>query len=134
MIELDIRRIRHNLLATLSRRPEAYHRKVLAGQGDQGGQVASIHERIVFKQPDLDKRLQYDDHPRKSLLDMFFDNDATLEAVALHQLDNLDAKVHSFDQLIRDDPNVESGWTSFHHGLGRKLFKGEPDQPPRSNR
>ena len=56
----------------------------------------------------------------------------TLEAVALHHLDNLDAKIHSFDQLIRDDPNVESGWTSFHHGLGRKLFKGEPDQPPRS--
>ena len=57
----------------------------------------------------------------------------TLEAVALHHLDNLDAKIHSFDQLIRDDPNVESGWTSFHHGLGRKLFKGEPDQPPRSS-
>lgn len=48
----------------------------------------------------------------------------TLEAVALHQLDNLDAKMHSFDQLIRDDPNVDSGWTSFHHNLGRKLFKG----------
>lgn len=48
----------------------------------------------------------------------------TLEAVALHQLDNLDAKMHSFDQLIRDDPNVDSGWTNFHHNLGRKLFKG----------
>ena len=36
----------------------------------------------------------------------------TLEAVALHQLDNLDAKVHSFDQLMRDDPNVDSGWTN----------------------
>jgi 3'-5' exoribonuclease len=50
----------------------------------------------------------------------------TLEAVALHHLDNLDAKVHAFDQLIRDDPNVESGWTTFNHALGRKLFKGEP--------
>jgi 3'-5' exoribonuclease len=48
----------------------------------------------------------------------------TLEAVALHHLDNLDAKLHSFEQLIRDDPNVESGWTNFHHSLGRKLFKG----------
>jgi 3'-5' exoribonuclease len=57
----------------------------------------------------------------------------TLEAVALHHLDNLDAKIHSFDQLMRDDPNVESGWTSFHHGLGRKLFKGEPENPPRAN-
>lgn len=55
----------------------------------------------------------------------------TLEAVALHQLDNLDAKIHSFDQLMRDDPNVESGWTNFHHNLGRKLFKGEGDRPSR---
>ena len=52
----------------------------------------------------------------------------TLEAVALHHLDNLDAKVHSFDQLMRDDPNVESGWTNFHHSLGRKLYKGDPDR------
>jgi 3'-5' exoribonuclease len=49
----------------------------------------------------------------------------TLEAVALHLLDNLDAKLHSFTQLMRDDPNVESPWTNFHQSLGRKLFKGE---------
>ena len=49
----------------------------------------------------------------------------TLEAMALSQLDNLDAKLHCFQQLMRDDPNVESGWTSFNQGLGRKLFKGD---------
>jgi 3'-5' exoribonuclease len=48
----------------------------------------------------------------------------TLEAVALHHLDNLDAKLHSFEQLMRDDPNVESSWTNYHASLGRKLFKG----------
>ena len=48
----------------------------------------------------------------------------TLEAVALHQLDNLDAKLHNFQQLMRDDANVESPWTQYHQGLGRKLFKG----------
>ena len=48
----------------------------------------------------------------------------TLEAVALHQLDNLDAKLHSFGQLMRDDPNVGNSWTNFHPSLGRKLFKG----------
>jgi 3'-5' exoribonuclease len=53
----------------------------------------------------------------------------TLEAVALHHLDNLDAKMHAFDQLMRDDPNVASGWTAFNHALGRKLFKGEPKGP-----
>jgi 3'-5' exoribonuclease len=51
----------------------------------------------------------------------------TLEAVALHLLDNLDAKLHSFQQLMRDDPNVDSPWTNFNQPLGRKLFKGEAD-------
>lgn len=83
MTELDVRRIQHNLLATLARRPEAYHQKILAGNHQNGEQVASIHDRVVFKQPDLDKRLQYDDHLRKSLVDLFYDNDATLESVAM---------------------------------------------------
>jgi alpha-amylase len=81
MVELDVRSIEHNLLATLARRPEAYHRKVLAGSQQPEGEVASIHDRIVFKQPDLDQRLQYDDHLRKSLSDLFYEPGATLEDV-----------------------------------------------------
>ena len=54
----------------------------------------------------------------------------TLEAVALHHLDNLDAKLHSFQQQMRDDPNVESCWTNYNQNLGRKLFKG---REPRGN-
>jgi 3'-5' exoribonuclease len=48
----------------------------------------------------------------------------TLEAIALHHLDNLDAKVHSFTQLVKEDANVESNWTQYHANLGRKLYKG----------
>ena len=48
----------------------------------------------------------------------------TLEAVALHHLDNLDAKMASFAQLMADCPNVESNWTQYHTNLGRKLYKG----------
>lgn len=50
----------------------------------------------------------------------------TLEAIALHHLDNLDAKVHSFHQQMRDDPNATSSWTLFNPQIGRKLFKGAP--------
>ncbi|MGV3483039.1 MAG: alpha-amylase/4-alpha-glucanotransferase domain-containing protein [Planctomycetaceae bacterium] len=82
MYELDVRSIGHNLLATMQRRPEAYHRKVLAGPALEGADVASIHDRVVFKQADLDKRLGYDRFARKSMMDHFFDNDVTLEAVA----------------------------------------------------
>jgi len=82
LYELDVRSVRHNLLATLTRRPEAYHRKVLAGPASDNGQCASIHERIVFKQEGLDRHIQYDRYPRKSLVDLFYDENVTLEAVA----------------------------------------------------
>jgi 3'-5' exoribonuclease len=50
----------------------------------------------------------------------------TLEAVALHYLDNLDAKIHTFGREIRDDPSRDSSWTPFQQSLGRRLFKGTP--------
>lgn len=79
LYELDFRPAKHNLLATLQRRPESYHRKVLRGSTQIEGEVASIHDRIVFKQEGLDRRLQYDRFPRKSFLEHFYDNDLTLE-------------------------------------------------------
>ena len=48
----------------------------------------------------------------------------TLEAVALHHLDNLDAKLASFTQLMRDCPNTDSPWTQYFTQIGRKLYKG----------
>jgi 3'-5' exoribonuclease len=49
----------------------------------------------------------------------------TPEAIALHHLDNLDAKVHEFARSIQDDPNSGSNWTPYSPRLDRKLFKGE---------
>ena len=82
LYELDVRNICLNLLATLSRRPEAYHEKVLAGANQQDGQVASIHDRVVFKQQGLDQRVAYDSHLRNSLMDHFYDEGITLEDIA----------------------------------------------------
>jgi len=48
----------------------------------------------------------------------------TLEAMALHQLDNLDAKIHSFRQIIQEDVNPDANWTVYQSTLGRKLYKG----------
>jgi 3'-5' exoribonuclease len=49
----------------------------------------------------------------------------TLEATVLHYLDDMDAKLHCFEQLMREDANVDSAWTVYHPQLGRKLFKSE---------
>jgi 3'-5' exoribonuclease len=51
----------------------------------------------------------------------------TPEAVALHYLDNLDAKVHSFTRDIREDNNPGSAWTAFNQSLQRRLYKGNKD-------
>ena len=51
----------------------------------------------------------------------------TPEAVALHHLDNLDAKVHEFHRSILEDPNSQSSWTPYSPRLERKLFKGRGD-------
>jgi 3'-5' exoribonuclease len=47
----------------------------------------------------------------------------TLEAIVLHYLDNIDAKIVSISQLIEEDPNKNSPWTVYHPAIGRKIFK-----------
>ncbi len=85
LYELDLRVIHHNLLATLSRRPEAYHetiRQHAQPQGSNGGSARSIHDRVIFKQSGLDRLLHYDPYLRKSLIDHFYEPRATLEELA----------------------------------------------------
>ena len=48
----------------------------------------------------------------------------TLEAIALHHLDHLDAKLAAVGQILRTEASIEGGWTQFHHAHGRKFFRG----------
>ena len=52
----------------------------------------------------------------------------TPEAIALHHLDNLDAKINEFARIIDDDPNADAHWTPFIHRLDRKLYKGSSEE------
>jgi alpha-amylase len=81
LYELDARQWNHNLLATMQRRPEAYHQKILAGDTQHADAAASIHDRVVCKQPGLDQRLQYDVRPPKSLVDHFWPIETALADV-----------------------------------------------------
>jgi hypothetical protein len=107
LYELDVRSICHNLLATMARRPEAYHRKILAGaNGDQAAAFGAIHDRLVFKQPGLDERIVYDAYARKSLQDHFFDNEASLAAVAAGQaLERGDFLQGGYEAKLRRNPH-----------------------------
>ena len=106
LYELDVRSICHNLLATLARRCEPYHSKVLQGASQHNDEAASIHDRVVFKQEGLEKKLQYDRAPRKSLLDYFLDDDVSLEQVARGELeDRGDFAGHTYEARVQRNPD-----------------------------
>lgn len=103
--ELDLREIGHNLGASIQRRPELYHAKVLQGENQNDDHAASIHDRVVFKQADLDERLQYDSRLRNLLIDHFWDEDADVismqDSRALERGDFADGE---YDATIRRNP------------------------------
>jgi alpha-amylase len=80
--ELDVRSAGSNVLATLDRRPEAYHAAIAAAyatNSDAYDGPPSILNKVVLKQDGLNHLLVYDRHPRKALVDHFLPLDATLD-------------------------------------------------------
>ena len=80
--ELDVRHASTNLLATLDRRPEAYHAAIAAADGtgsDEYQGPPSILDKVVLKRDGLGRMLVYDRHPRKALVDHFFPDGTTLD-------------------------------------------------------
>ena len=47
----------------------------------------------------------------------------TLEAVTLHHLDNLDAKLAAYTSVIEADVAADGNWTNYTPSIGRKLWK-----------
>ncbi|MCE5265623.1 MAG: HD domain-containing protein [Deltaproteobacteria bacterium] len=54
----------------------------------------------------------------------------TLEALIVHYVDDLDAKVNAFQEFIREARGEESDWTPYHRLFDRYIYKGRrPDVP-----
>lgn len=128
LYELDVKSICHNLLATLARRQEAYHRAVLRGPSADGENVSSIHDRVVFKQEGLDERLGYDRWQRNSLVDHFFAPEIDLASVAQGRAEEQGDFVHApyEAKLRRNDGRVQVqlSRTGYVQGRQVKLTKG----------
>ena len=128
LYELDVRSIRHNLLATLSRRPEAYHRRVLAGPNGAGGSVIDANAPAKFKQAGLERMIQYDSYLRKSLLDHWYDDDISLDAVARGAaLERGDFLALPFEAKLRRNPSriqVQLARQGNAWGVPLKITKG----------
>jgi alpha-amylase len=104
LYELDVREIGHNLLATLGRRPEPYHAQLAAGLDDP---VAA--QPLACRQPGLAEQLHFDEHPRKSLIDHFFEHHVHLDHVATGQVRELgDFVAGAYESdLVRRSDRVE---------------------------
>jgi alpha-amylase len=74
--ELSARDLAFNLGNTLTRRPEAYHRKVAHRAGPADG-AATIHDEQGAKEAGLDRLLTYDAYPRASFVDHWLPADAS---------------------------------------------------------
>ena len=48
----------------------------------------------------------------------------TLEALIVHHIDDLDAKVNAFQTYIDESPDDDSKWTPFHRLFERFIYKG----------
>jgi alpha-amylase len=81
IIEWDVFSPPYNLLSTVARRPEPYHRLLKAGHSnhDKKDGVASIHDELRVKAGVTDAGLVYDRYPRHSLLDHILEPGTTLE-------------------------------------------------------
>ncbi|GJL78948.1 MAG: 4-alpha-glucanotransferase [Nitrospinaceae bacterium] len=82
LLELDYRPVCFNLSNVLRRREEIYHKTIQEAAHSEGGggeQPQSIHDRIKFKEQDLESKLFFDRWERYSFLDHFLGSDTTLE-------------------------------------------------------
>jgi len=72
LLEMDYRPKTFNILATLTRRKEGYHQKLLESRGEASREkVRTIHEIFDSKESDLDQYLHFDGYRRASFLDHF---------------------------------------------------------------
>ena len=101
MYELDIKSIAHNLLSTISRRPEAYHQKVFRRHDPNFDPLG----KIICKQEGLERRVQYDWYPRKSLVDLFYDYNTDFESIRQGHVGQHGNFVHTeYDAVVRSKP------------------------------
>jgi len=92
LFELDYKPRAFNLTNVLTRRPEAYHKKLLETPKDQiavGTETKSIHEVVRVKEEGIEKYLIYDKYRRQSFLDHFLSLDCDLESLKSGQYKEL---------------------------------------------
>ncbi|MCG8605644.1 DUF1926 domain-containing protein [bacterium] len=130
LFELDFKPSAINLLDTLTRREESYHRKLIeaAGLGTQAetSEVLSIHDLVVEKEAGLAERLHYDWYRRSALVDHFLASETTLDEFASSSYTEVGDFVNKpFESRLE---RTESGLTANLWRTGTVRFPGAEGQ------
>jgi len=85
IFELDFKPVAVNLVDTMTRREEGYHRKLIetsTTNTNKQNDVASIHDMVISKEENLHEHLKYDWYPRNALVDHFLASETNLKQFA----------------------------------------------------
>jgi len=82
MFEFEMVKQAYNVLATLTRRRESYHRAVLSNQAKPSSDVSSIHDAVRLRDPEVRHKIVYDWYKKESLVDHFFAPDTELKTLS----------------------------------------------------
>ena len=108
-----------NLMDILTRRREAYHRRIrreLERQGGQGEQVQTIHEMVKFKEQGLERFLIYDEHTRSCCLDRFLPPQTGPDDFAAGRYQDLGDFVSGAYTVESAEPGPESALVRLNRG------------------
>lgn len=97
LFELDFKPSAVNLLDTMTRHEEGYHRKLLEKQvpNNPDGEVASIHDLVLTKEEHLERYLKYDSYYRNAWIDHFISRDTGLQQFA-------DCEYHELGDFVNE--------------------------------
>ena len=126
--ELDVRHCKTNVLATLERRPEAYHGAIASGAGgpyESSKKVEGLNERLV-----------YDRNPRKALVDHIYPLDVKLDdLIACRDVERGDFATGAYlSKVVRQADHValvmeRPGWADGHAIQVRKTIRLDEGSP-----
>ncbi|MBN1153860.1 DUF1926 domain-containing protein [candidate division KSB1 bacterium] len=99
LFEMDFKPRTINLLDTMTRREEGYHRKLVEHNNSDNNNknndaVASIHDMVIAKEADLDKYLHYDSYRRSALVDHFLAPETTIDDFKTGKYNELGDFIH----------------------------------------
>lgn len=89
LTELSLNKKAVNILDILSRKPEAYHSKIVKASDPGLGATKTIHDQLSVKETGLSDYLIYDNYRRSSLLDHFVSRETGLEDFAKSEQEEL---------------------------------------------